>query len=422
VVKLPEVINYAKIRGSYGLVGNHPNIYQSNVGYTQTSLPYGSGSLIYQNANSSNFGNNDIKSEKKRESEFGLETRMLHDRLGIDLSYYNNKVMNQILTLSTAASTGSTSALENAGDLENYGVEAAINYLAISRRNFRWNTRFNFAINRNKLTSLPAGQTNLISSSQDGGYLILRADVGSALGNIYVHPMQTDLKGNPVITQGLYTANTNAYQYAGNIMPKVVGGFSNSFTYKQFSLDFTIDYRFGGKLVSIPTYYMVGDGMYKSTLKYRDAAHGGLAYDVVSDASAQYTADPNGARHDGMILKGVTSSGAANNQVITAGMFYENTFNWEGNGLYQNAVFDNSYIKLREATFSYNLPAGISSRLHFQNLSLAFIARNLFYIYRTLPHNLDPEAVVGSAWYSQGIDGGSAPPTRSLGLSLRARF
>jgi iron complex outermembrane recepter protein len=422
VVKLPEVINYAKLRASYGLVGNHPNIYQSNVGYTQNSLSYGSGNVLYTNANSSNFGNNDIKSEKKREAEFGLETRVFNDRLGLDLSYYNNKVMNQILTLSTAASTGSTSALENAGDLENYGVEAALNFLAIKRRDFRWNTRFNFAVNRNKLTSLPAGQTNLISSSQDGGYLILRADVGSPLGNIYVHPMQTDDKGNAVITNGLYNPNTNAYQYVGNILPKIVGGFSNSFSYRQFSLDLTIDYRFGGKLVSIPTYYMVGAGMYKNTLKYRDAAHGGLGYDVVSDATATYTADANGARHDGMILKGVTPTGAANTQVITAAMFYENTWDWETNGLYQNAVFDNSYVKLREATFSYNLPNGIASRLHFQSLSLAAIARNLFFIYRTLPHNLDPEAVVGSAWYSQGIDGGSAPPTRSYGLSLRARF
>ena len=178
----------------------------SNVGYTQNALLYNSSSILYQNASSSNFGNNDIKSEKKRESEFGLETKMLNDRLGVDLSYYNNKVMNQILTLSTAASSGATSALENAGDMENYGVEAAINYLALSRRDFRWNTRFNFAVNRNRLTRMPAGDSSLISSSQDGGYLILRADVGSPLGNIYTHPRVTDGKGNDVITNGIYTA------------------------------------------------------------------------------------------------------------------------------------------------------------------------------------------------------------------------
>ena len=424
VVKLPDFFNYAKVRASYGLVGNHPTLYAANVGYTQNALTYGStgSSLLYTNAASSNFGNNGIQSEEKRESEVGLETRMLNDRVGLDLSYYNNKVSKQILTLNTPASVGATSVLGNAGDLMNYGVEAAINALAYSSKNVRWSTRFNFAINRNKLLSLPAGQTNLVASSQDGGYAIIRADVGGPLGNIYVHPTQTDGKGNAVITNGLYNPNTSTYQYVGNILPKVVGGWSNSVSYKRFSLDFTIDYRFGGKLLSIPTYYMEGTGMYKSTLKYRDAAHGGLAYDVVSDASASYTADPNGARHDGLILKGVTPSGATNTQVITAAMYYENTFDWESNGLYQNAVFNNSYIKFREATFTYNLPAGLTSKMHFQGLSVSLIGRNLFYIYKTLPDHLDPEVAVGSAWYSQGIDGGSAPPTRSYGLSVHARF
>ena len=348
---------------------------------------------------------------------------MLNDRIGIDLSYYNNVIHHQILGISTPASAGSTSTLENAGDLENYGVEAALNYLAIAKRDFRWTTRFNFAVNRNKLLSLPLGQTSLISSSQDGGYLILRADVGEALGDIYVHPMTTDSKGNPIITGGLYTPNTNAYAYAGNIMPKVIGGWSNSFSYKRFSLDFTIDYRFGGKMASIPTYYQVGAGMYKNTLKYRDAAHGGVAYDAINDAAGDWQLDPNGSRHDGVVLKGIDSkTGAANTTVVPAGLYYIYTYNWETTGLYQNAVYDNSYIKFREATITYNLPQGITNKLHFQNLSLSLIGRNLFYIYKTLPHGLDPEVVVGSAWYSQGIDGGAGAPTRSFGVSLHARF
>ena len=424
VTKLPDFFNYAKLRAAWAYVGNHPNVYQANVGYTQNSLPYNNGGLLYFNSNSSNFGNDGIKPEQKREAEFGLETRMLHDRIGLDLSYYNNKVSNQILPVSTAASVGATSALENAGDLENYGVEAAINFLAISSRNFRWNTRFNFAINRNKLTYLPSSLgTNLTVSSQDGGYLILRGDVGSSLGNIYVHPATTDSKGNLLTTNGLWSPNTTAYAYAGNIMPKVIGGWSNSFTYKHWALDLTMDYRFGGKMVSIPTYYMVGAGMYKNTLKYRDAAHGGLAYDAINDATGNWQLDPNGARHDGIVLKGVdATTGNANTQVIPAALYYEDVWSWETTGLYQNAVFENSYVKLREAVLTYNLPMGVSSKLHFQGISLSVIGRNLFYIYKTLPHGLDPETVVGSAWYSQGIDGGSAPPTRSLGVALRAHF
>lgn len=423
VVKLPSLVSYAKLRASYGLVGNHPNIFQANVAYRTTGLTYNNSNVIYQNANGSSFGNDDIRSEKKRETEFGLETRLLNDKIGVDFSYYNNKVSNQILTLSTASSAGASSVLANAGDLSNYGFEAAITASPIVTRNFRWTTRFNFAINKNKLVRLPNGQTTLTSSSQDGGYLIIQAKVGDPLGNIYVHPKATDSKGNAIIDDyGLYTNSTSDYKYVGNIMPKVIGGFSNSLSYKSFALDLTIDYRFGGKLVSIPTYYQMGAGMYKSTLKYRDAARGGIAYNVNSDANADYTAAANGSRHDGVILKGVTSTGATNTKVITAAMYYENTYDWETNGLYENAVYDNSYIKLREATLSYNLPKGLTAKMHFQNLQVAFIARNLFYIYKTLPGALDPEVAVGSSWLSQGIDGGSAAPTRSFGLSLRARF
>jgi len=424
-VKLPSLINYAKLRASYGLVGNHPNIYQSNVAYGQQGLTYNGANVLYQYANSSSFGNNNIRSEKKRETEFGLETRVLNNKIGLDFSYYNNLVMNQILTVSTAASVGATSALENAGNLANYGYEASINASPIVSRNFNWTTRFNFAINKNKLASLPYGQTSLINSSQDGGYLILQSDVGSPLGNIYVHPKATDKSGNAIIDDnGLYTNNTNAYKYVGNIMPKIIGGFSNSFSYKSFSFDFTLDYRFGGKLVSIPTYYQMGAGMYKSTLQYRDAAHGGIAYNVGpnGDAAADYVAAATGSRNDGLILNGVTTSGAVNTKVITAGMYYENTYNWEQNGLYENAVYNNSYIKFREATLSYNLPKRAVAKLHLQGLQFSLIGRNLFYFYRTLPHNLDPENVVGSAWYSQGIDGGTGAPTRSYGVSLRAHF
>lgn len=423
VVKMPKAVDYAKIRASYGFVGNHPNLYQSNVLYNQYTVTYGDANLLYQQANNSGFGNENLKSEKKREMEFGLETRLLNNKVSIDFSYYNNKVMDQILTMSTAASNGATSMLVNAGDISNYGYEAAISATPVEIKNFRWNTRFNFAVNRNKLTALTGSETNLTSASYDGGYLIVRSEVGDALGNIYVHPRATDANGKLMVNEdGIYYNNTSEYKYAGNIMPKVVGGFSNTLSYKDLSLDFTLDYRFGGKMVSVPTYYQIGAGMYESTLKYRDAAHGGISYNVVNAATNTFVAAANGTHNDGVILDGVTSTGEANTKVISAAQYYLNGYEWEGNGDYSAAVFNNNYIKVREIALTYNMPKSLVSRLHFQGLQLSLIGRNLFYIYKSLPHGLDPEVAVGSSWLSQGIDGGTAGPTRSLGASLRARF
>ncbi|HEY0611760.1 MAG TPA: SusC/RagA family TonB-linked outer membrane protein, partial [Chitinophaga sp.] len=423
VIKLPSFVDYGKLRASYGLVGNHPNIFQANVAYYQYGLAYNGSTILYQQSQSNSFGNNNIQSERKREFEVGLETKLLQGKVGVDFSYYNNQVNRQILIASTAASSGATSALVNAGSLNNYGYEAAITATPVASQHFRWNSRFNFAVNRNKLASLPEGLTDLTWNVEGGGYLIVKAEVGDALGNIYVHPRNQDANGNNIVNaDGYYTNNTNAYTYAGNMMPKVVGGFSNTFTYKNFSLDVTLDYRFGGKLVSIPTYYQLGGGMFESTLQYRDAAHGGISYNIVDAASANYVAAANGTYHDGIILPGVTEDGRANTKVISAAAYYLTNFNWRTEGDYAAAVFNNNYIKVREVALTYNMPKSITEKLHFQGLQLALIGRNLFYIHKSLPHGLDPEVAVGSSWLSQGMDNGTVGPTRSLGASLRARF
>ncbi|WP_440133601.1 SusC/RagA family TonB-linked outer membrane protein [Chitinophaga sancti] len=423
VLKMPSWLNYGKLRASYALVGNHPAIYASNVAYNQYSVVYDNANILYQQPNASAFGNPNIVSEQKRESEIGVETKFLDGRVGLDLSYYNNKVNKQIVTASTAPSSGATTELMNAGSISNYGWEAAINATPIQKKDFRWATRFNFAINRNKLTELDNNLQSLTDNVDGGGYLIMRSEVGDALGNIYVHPMTTDANGNKVVSgDGYYTVDANNYKYAGNILPKVVGGFSNTISYKAFTLDFTLDYRFGGKLISIPTYYQLGAGMFKNTLQYRDAAHGGISYVANDDAKADYTANADGDRHDGVILKGVTSTGATNSKVISAAAYYMNNFNWRNDGDYSAAVFNNSYIKVREVSFSYSMPKKITNRLHLQQLQLSLIGRNLFYLYKSLPYGLDPEVAVGSSWSSQGIDNGTAGATRSLGASLRARF
>lgn len=422
VVKLPKFINYGKLRASYGLVGNHPSIYQANVAYNQYGVVYNLNNTLYQQPNNDRFGNNGLQSEQKRETELGLEAKFLDGRIGLDFSYYNNKVKRQILYATTASSTGATSALVNAGTLANYGYEAAINATPIKTKDFRWTTRLNFAMNRNKLVELSNGLTSLTEDVEGGGYVITRSEVGDPLGNIYTHPLTKDDKGNLLVgADGLYTVNTADYEYQGNILPKVVGGFSNTFSYKSFSLDVTLDYRFGGKLISIPTYYQIGAGMYNSSLKYRDAAHGGISYNVIDEASANYVAAANGSRNDGLILPGVKADGTPNDKVVSAGNYYFNTFDWR-DGDYSAGVMKNSYIKVREVAFTYNMPKSIVEKLHFQGLQLSLIGRNLFYAYKSLPYGLDPEVAVGSRWLSQGLDGGTAGPTRSLGASLRARF
>ncbi|HEY4788229.1 MAG TPA: SusC/RagA family TonB-linked outer membrane protein, partial [Bacteroidales bacterium] len=375
---VPSFLSFGKVRASWGIVGNHPGMYDASVAYNQSSVQALSGTAIYQTAANSNYGNDALKSEKKYETEFGLDIRFFNNRLGLDVSYYNNKIDNQILQMSLPSSSGASSMIANIGDLTNRGFEVALNGSPVEGRSFKWNSRFNFAINRNKLDRLMEGLSSLELYNADGGSLLIKASVGDALGDIYVHPIATNDKGQKIVNpDGTYAIDYNNYSKVGNVTPKVVGGFFNSLSYKDFSVDFMIDYRIGGQIVSTPTLYMIGAGQYKNSLQYRDAAHGGLSYNI--DGGGNKVLSASGTYHDGLVLDGVTSAGDKNTTVVDAAYYYMNSFGWGSGAGYSNqydhAVFDNSYIKLREVSINYNLPKKIISKMGLQNLQISLIGR-----------------------------------------------
>jgi iron complex outermembrane recepter protein len=239
------------------------------------------------------------------------------------------------------------------------------------------------------------------------------AKVGERLGNIYVNPRLQDANGNYVVNDdGLYVMDKANYVLAGNIMPKMVGGMSNTFGYKSFALDFTVDYSLGGKMISPNTKYMTGAGMLTNSLQYRDTEHGGLTY---TDGGVTY--------NDGVLLEGVNqTTGQPNTKVISAAEYYMNMYNWgEDSWSERGSIYKNSYIKMREAVLSYRVPARFSEKLKINNFRISLVGRNLFYLYRSMK-DLDPEAPLGSKWWSQGVDVGSTAASRSIGFSLNANF
>lgn len=410
--KLPEFLSFGKLRASYGEVANDAPIYKSNIAYTQTSLTTINGS-VPQLALNGTYGNLGLKPERKREFEFGTELKFLNNRLGVDVSYYTNKIKDQILELTTAPSVGAGTQIVNAGDIANHGVEIALNATPVIAGDFKWSTRVNYSFNKSKVVSLSPGIPSLNFYDAEQSAIRIIAGAGEQLGNISVYPRATDSKGNYLVNDdGFYIIDKTKYVKGGNIMPKAIGGFSNTLTYKNFSLDFTIDYRFGGQIVSPQAKYGLSAGLYESTMQYRDADHGGLTY---SDGGVTY--------HDGVLLPGVNvNTGLANTKVLDAANYYINTFYW-GNDAWneKGAIYDNSYIKLREAVVSYKLPNSVSSKMHLNNLRVSLIGRNLFYFWKTYKYG-DPEAPVGNAWWAQGVDVGSSAATRSFGFSLNANF
>lgn len=428
-IPLPRFISYAKLRGSYGVVGNAPPVYEANTLYDLTSLQTTQGSVIAASSQGNLYGNNEIKPENKYETEFGVETKLWEGKIGVDLTYYTSRIKNQILRLDLPTSTGASKMLTNIGQLQNNGWELGLNTMVTSAA-LTWTSAVNIALNSSKVHSLGDGIDKLVFRDLEGSAIQVVAEPGESIGNIYVYPRKTDNNGNFVINEkGVYIIDKTQYVKAGNMLPKVTGGFVNAIQYKNFRLDLTLDYSIGGKIISPPLKYGMGSGMYTSTLRYRTAETGGLPYYINSSGDkvlveGHDAAAPDGSTvyHNGVVLKGVTTAGAPNETVIDAPTYYLSTYDWGSNAWNENAaIYDNSYIKMREAVLSYSLPAEFVSKLHFQSIRVSLVGRNLFYFWRTL-ENLDPESTIGTNWLNQGIDEGTNAATRSYGFSLNMSF
>ncbi|WP_165044081.1 SusC/RagA family TonB-linked outer membrane protein [Dysgonomonas sp. ZJ709] len=413
--KMPSWMTYGKLRASYGVVGNAPPMYEANIAFTQSPLQTVTGS-IPSFLMSGKYGNMDLKAEMKHEWEFGLEKRFWDDRVSLDISYYTNKVKGQIMNIAVPLSSGANSQTVNVGEIGNQGLEIAASVMPLTGK-LKWTTRFNFGFNSAKVNSLADGINEVQFWSEDEGSIKISAVAGETLGSIYSYVRKTNDKGEFLINDnGYYVIDQSRYEKVGNIMPKVVGGWSNSFNYKNFLLDFTIDYRFGGQIVSPQSKYNMSAGMFESTMQYRDAENGGIPWVYKGTDGKSYN------RNDGVIISGVNeNTGKANSTIVSAADYYSNTYAWGASGWNDGMVYDNSFIKFREVTVGYRVPDDIAKKMALSGLRLTVYGRNLFYVWRSL-ENIDPEAPIGSRWWSQGVDNGASPAARSVGFSINAKF
>jgi len=424
--KMPSWYDYGKIRASYGIVGNCPPPYAATQAYNQQTV---GGSWIYNGVNST-VGNPLLRPEKKFEWEFGWENKFFKDRLGFELTYYTNKIQDQILQVTMPASSGGTTLWMNVGELKNKGLELALYGTPFANHDWKWDVRGNFAWNQNIVTKLADGISQLEHSNWDNGSAFLYSKVGDSAGDIYALAPKKDANGNYIIRDDGYYQLTDQPVKVGNALPKLVGGFATTLAYKNVGLDISFDYRIGGAVMNMPYQYMMGRGAIKESLKYHDGEGAGLTYYVSNGVIVPFTGaqGPNGERvyDNGIILKGVTADGKPNTTMIGGDEYLWYTYNWGGYDptdvtYYSHGVFDNTYVKCRELSLAYNVPRALLSKIKCRSLQLSVFGRNLFYLYKNLPM-LDAEAADGTSWITQTNIGGSTATTRSIGVSLRASF
>lgn len=431
--QLPSFINFAKLRGSWGIVGNYPEAYLANVAYSQSTLgvQQSAGFPVLYTYTASSFGNDGIRSEEKHEIEFGLEAKFLDKRLGFEVSYYNAQIQDQILPLSIPATSGATNILTNIGTLRNKGIEVAINGTPVSSRNLRWDVGINFSQNTNVVEKLYSNSNELLHADYDGNAAVLKSVVGQPMGDFYAHPVARNDKGEMIVNpDGLYKLDDDLVK-VGNAMPKVIGGLYSSLSFKGFTLDVMADFRFGGYVMPTGLNWMISRGLLEESTKYMDKASGGLSYYVDANGKGVQTdgtTGPNGEKvyEDGMLMEGATESGQQNTNVVSQAYYYWNTYNWGGPqysvSRYELYIQKNSYIKLREISLGYAIPSKIAGKIGAKKLQLSVFGRNLLYIYRTIKDMDAEQTTAGSRWSQTLTNTGTNPSTRSFGVMLRASF
>ncbi|AFD08379.1 SusC/RagA family TonB-linked outer membrane protein [Solitalea canadensis] len=358
--------------------------------------------------------NGDLKPERTKSSEIGLEMSFVDQRLGFDVTYYKQNTVDQIVPLPVSRATGYDRMYVNAGNIENKGIEVSAFGTAIKTPSFSWQINLNWSRNRNKVVELP-GVDNLLLASMQGGVSI-NAALGEPYGTIRGGNFVFDDNGNKVVIDnskdnnpdndalnGFYQASATSNEIIGNINPDWIGGMTNSFRYKNLAFSFLIDVRQGGQVFSLDQYYGLATGMYEETAGLND-----LGNPVRNPKS----------EGGGVILPGVKPDGTPNDIRVSATNF--GTFGYRRNPA-AAFVYDASFVKLREMSLTYSLPASVVSRIApFKGIDLSLIGRNLWIIHKNLP-NADPEDGMSSG-NVQGYQVGSYPTARTFGFNVKLKF
>jgi TonB-linked SusC/RagA family outer membrane protein len=392
-------INSGKLRLNYAEVGNNAP-FGSLFDVYDKPTPFGGTTLFTLPLRKNN---PDLKPEKTKSKEAGLEMAFLNNRLGFDLSYYYTKSIDQIFPVAVSTATGYSSKFVNAGTIENKGLELSLYGTPVRTQNFSWNVNVNWSRNRNKVLELYEGSKNLqINPLALQGGVSINATLGEPYGTIQGRTWQFLNGEKLVLPTGRYAVTTTTNNVIGNINPDWIGGIYNTLKFKNLSLGFLIDVRQGGDVFSLDLYYGLATGILPESVGNND-----LGYPSRNPIS----------QNGGVIMPGVTADGKPNTKRV------ENNYGTYGYSYNPQAafVYDASYVKLREANITYSFPATFVSRLKaFKGIDLSVVGRNLWIIHKNLPYS-DPEENITSG-NIQGYQTGAFPTTRNIGVNLKLKF
>ncbi|MCB0649836.1 MAG: SusC/RagA family TonB-linked outer membrane protein [Saprospiraceae bacterium] len=397
LMEMPAGISFAKVRASWARAGNDTDPYQTSTAFV-AQTPYNAQPTF---SASDLIPNTNLLPERTTSVEWGADIRFFDDKLRLDFTAYNALTENQIISLPIPISSGYNQQVVNGGAVRSKGIEAIVGLNPWRSDRFSWNILFNFSENVSTVESLPKG-ADRITLAYSRVYdnvnqtVWFQVDEGGIIGDIYGTGYLKNKNGDFVIgSDGRYVVD-NTLKKLGNYNPDFILAMNNDFQFGNWHLNFLLDWRQGGEIVS------------------RTLSLGGVGGQLIE------TEDRPGS---GIVAEGVVNLGSdespvweANTKAIPAESYYRQYYDRNHE---ENNVYDASYLKLRQLSIGYTFNKGI-----FRNgrqLDIALVGRNLFAL-SEIPH-FDPEqlAIQGNRFVS-GVENMSYATTRSFGFKVGFQF
>lgn len=428
---LPSWISFLKVRGSWAQVGNDTEAYLINSAYSLNTSNVINGKA-YATEIPSTMYSQDLKPERKNSWEVGLDWRFLNNRIGLDFTYYKENTKDQIMTIAVPSVSGISNKVINAGNIQNQGVEIALNTTPVQTKDWQWDLNFTYTRNRSKIIALSPDVADYITLAGDVAYGNYRigsvAKVGAEYGMLITdsHISYDKESGLPILTynndrRGSYYKRDGSIAEIGSMMPDFLGSVNTTLRYKRWSLGISMDMRFGGYVASYNSRYGTAYGTTKTSLK-GSPTHGGKEWTSKFDNTTYYDGIiPNGMFPTGTQIKqpdgsiytvtsgSATKAGETYQELMAKGKIeptHASYWNYRNNA-WTSATGDwgvaNSdwvkklnYIALRDISLSYSMPADICRKIKATKINLTLAGHNLGYLLNTLPNNMNPESVRGT--------------------------
>jgi len=418
VLPKSDILSFGKVRAAWGRTGNDAGVYLVDPGFAGgysrnaysalTQFPIG-GLNAYKRANQ--LGSSTLQPEMTSEIEFGVNLQFFNGRVGLDAAYYDRNSDKQIFPLNIDPATGYTSQVTNLGKISNKGIEIVLNTIPVKTKNFTWSLDFNFSKNNSQVVSLPeelGGFAILNQFTTTTNAVYMRAEVGKPLGTFWTLNTEKDNKGNVIVdpTNGLPITTTTPVETGYNINYDWEGGVSSTITYKGFSVAAALDVRMGGYMFS-RTKDLIG---------------------FTGNGIATLYNNRNTYIIPGSVIKVVDGAGKVTYKENTVPI----TSDYVANGQYQLAngfdadkgmLLDRSFAKLRNLSFSYDLPRSIISKIKLSGVRLSLVGTNLFIWTPKANIFIDPEST------TEGFDLSGKfgelyvnPSSRRYGFNVQLKF